>query len=126
MSQCHPDHSSCCSNQQSCGHQAFKASCCCHQKSYGCASSHESTGKCDHMTKFFELADQAWMELLKEKIKEHILSHSKEMDELARVIAEANQARWEKKIEDRQLYAGFEERIKALFGKSCCNQGQRK
>jgi hypothetical protein len=59
------------------------------------------------------------MELLKEKIKEHIRSQAKNIDELARLIAEANQERWQKKMDAGQCCECFEEKIKEFFSQAC-------
>lgn len=56
-----------------------------------------------YIGKFVELADEAWTEVLKEKIKEHIRKESTNMDKFAKLVAEANYERWRKKIEDREL-----------------------
>lgn len=67
------------------------------------------------------------MEVLKEKIKEYIQTHSqKNMDELARLIAEANHERWQKKMENNKCTGGFEERLSEFFGMSCSTRGGQK
>src|SRR5436853_7817118 len=90
-----------CGCQKSCGGQ--QQSCGCQSKQCGCGCKHCG---CDYAAKFLELADHAWMELLKEKIKEQIQSHSKNMDELARLIAEGNRERWQSKMENQQCCGG--------------------
>lgn len=81
-------------------------------------------GSCNYAEKFLELADHAWMELLKEKIKEHINQSHTNIDELARLIAEANHERWQKKMEDKQCCGGYEEKLKNFF-KQACHTGQK-
>jgi len=66
------------------------------------------------------------MELLKEKIKEHIQSQAKNIDELARLIAEANHERWQKKMEDKHCCGGYEEKLKDFFNQACQTKGQKK
>jgi len=81
----------------------------------------------DYAGKFLELADQAWAELLKDKIKEHIQLHAKHLDELASLIAEANHERWKKKVESKQSCGNYEEKLRAFFQHSCeCCEAQGK
>lgn len=134
---CHSyDHSGC-GSSGGCGCQS--CSCSCHKKemgygghSCGCGSKGCGCqglckqGSCDYAAKFLELADQAWMEVLKEKIKEHIKSNAKNMDELARLISEANHERWQKKMENKQCTGGYEEKLREFFHMSCQAQGQKK
>jgi hypothetical protein len=132
---------SCCCTHKSCGCQSKECSCCYHKSQCecqtssncgscgcGCQGMKEKCGCrhccCNHTQKFLELADHAWMELLKEKIKEHIQSHAKNIDELARLIAEANHERWQKKMEDKQCGCGYEEKLKNFF-KQACQTGQK-
>lgn len=119
MCQCQKQSQSCCgsnhcgcscqSQQSSCAGASGSCGCSCHKKSY------------DHSEKFFELADQAWMEVLKEKIKDNIRANSKNIDELAKLVAEANHERWKKKMEEKQCCGGFDEKLKNFFG-SCCKK----
>lgn len=133
MCHCH-SHGQCCSSSGGCGCQSKGCSCSCHkmemsggcQSSCGCGSKgcscQSKQGTCDYAAKFLELADQAWMEVLKEKIKEDIKSNAKHMDQLAHLISEANHERWQKKMENKQCTGGFEEKLKEFFHMSCQNQ----
>lgn len=131
---CHcQGHSSCCSSG-GCGCQSKSSSSskgcscgcqpsqCCQKSCCGgsCGGDKSCSCECHYATKFLELADRAWMEVLKEKIKEHIQSNAKNMDELARLISEANHARWQKKMEDKECCGGYEEKLKEFFHQSCC------
>jgi len=122
-----------CQNHSSsgCGCQSKNCSCPCCKTGCGCqssnsCSSHGSGGGCDYAAKFLDLADQAWMEVLKEKIKDQIKSNAKNMDELAHLIAEANHERWHKKIENKQSTGCYEEKLKNFFTQSCHTQCQKK
>lgn len=66
------------------------------------------------------------MEVLKEKIKEHIKANSKHMDELARLVSDANRDRWQKKMEDKQCCGTYEEKLKEFFGQACKTQKPNK
>lgn len=66
----------------------------------------------------FELADEAWMELLKEKIKEQIKASSKEqMDNLAKIVSDANHARWQGKTAGYRNQEEFHDKLRAFFHK---------
>jgi hypothetical protein len=80
-------------------HGDHSCSCCpkCHEICH--EHFHGEAPKEDCLQNFLELADQAWMEVLKEKIKEHILAtKGAHLKELAKIISEANQKRWQNKI----------------------------
>lgn len=119
---CHSSHNSCCGS--SCGGQKSSVcgcsgcSCSSQGSGGGCGCGNKQ-GDCNYASKFLELADCAWMEVLKEKIKEHIQSNAQHMDELARMISEANRERWQKKMENKQCCGNFEEKINEFFGQSC-------
>lgn len=67
------------------------------------------------------------MEVLKEKIKDHIRSNAKNMDELARLISEANHERWQKKMENKECTGCYEEKLRDFFHSySCQTQGKKK
>lgn len=66
-----------------------------------------------------EAADCAWMEVLKDKIKEHILATQNDrMKELAKIVAEGNNQRWKFKMEKKQGCADFKEKLCRFFGQS--------
>lgn len=124
-------HQSCCSSSGcGCGCKSQGCSCGCGssqcggQKSCGCqcGSCKDQHKGCDFASKFLELADQAWMEVLKEKIKEHIRNNAKNLDELAGVISEANHEKWQRKMEEKQCCCGYEAKLKEIFHQSCDDQ----
>lgn len=74
---------------------------------------------CGCSDKFLSLADEAWMEVLKEKIKCKIIEHKSEhMDKLAELIAKANGERWKNKISSKTKSNEFKDELKAFFS-SC-------
>lgn len=88
----------------------------------GCGSHHhhhnDSEG-CKCTEKFLEIADEAWREILKDKIKSKILSHKGDhMDKLAEMIAKANGERWKNKISAKTKSNEFKEGLKEFFS-SC-------
>lgn len=113
-------------HDQCCG----EAKCGCHSSGCDendCCSTTSSCcrGSSGHAGKFLELADAAWVEVLKGKIIEHILAnHSKHLDELAALISEANHERWHKKLSEKHCHECFEDKLKAFFSRSCTAHGQ--
>ena len=117
-----------CHKQGCCG-SSSKSGCGCSSSGCGCGSSCQCSsscgcrggskqGSCDYAAKFLEVADHAWIEVLKDKIKEQIKADGKHMDELARVIAEANKDKWQSKMAAKQKCCGYEEKLKEFFHSS--------
>ncbi|MFI5344211.1 MAG: hypothetical protein ACHQUC_08330, partial [Chlamydiales bacterium] len=76
--------------------------------------------------------DLAWMEVLKEKIKEHILANDKKINELAKIVAEANHKRWMHKIDKKkccdqaeQCCSDYQDQLCKLFS-SCGSESCKK
>jgi len=75
---------------------------------------------CSLPGKLIALADQAWEELLKEKIKAEIQkSCGDKMDEIAKLVTETNNAKWGHMIEGRVKDEEYKQAIKQLMI-SCC------
>lgn len=101
-SACHHEHCSCCAH-----HHQHECSCCCHHHE------HEDFAK-----ELIEMADEAWMEVLKEKIIEEIMSsHSKHLEKLAKLVADANSERWKDKLALQKNSNEFKEKIAQFFNK---------
>ena len=92
--------------------------------SCGCGSHHhhhhhhhdETEVRCHCAEKFLEIADEAWVEVLKEKIKEKILTHKGEhMEKLATIIAKANGDKWKNKISSKTNCNDFKETLKEFL-----------
>lgn len=68
---------------------------------------------------FLELADEAWQEVLKDKIKDHILkTQNDRMTKLAKIIAEGNNQRWRNRMEKKQGCMEFQEELCEFFSQS--------
>ncbi len=67
------------------------------------------------------IADEAWKDVLKEKIKEIIRTDSR-MDSIAKVIAEANKERWHNKMAKEKGCQNFKQQLQELFGAPCCKK----
>lgn len=106
---------SCCGSEQCCSKEK---SSCCHSHSDSC---HEK--ECDFSGHLLKLADEAWMEVLKEKIKKQIeTSCGPHLDQLAQIVAEANGARWSQKLAADKACKDFKSKICDFF--SGCKQGE--
>lgn len=108
----HECHSDVCSAGHGHGHGSFggdhhHCECCCHH--------HHDEHK-NFAEQLFELADQAWMEVVKEQIKEEIRKKpSDHIHQLAKLIAESNTVRWKEKLSIMKLHRDFEARLSEVF-----------
>jgi len=80
---------------------------------------------CDMPEKLLAMADEAWFELLKEKIKVEISkSCGNDMEKLAKLVAEANKEKWAHTVQGKIKCDEYKENIKAIFSqaaKAQCN-----
>lgn len=114
---------SCHCHDQGCGQSNQNHSCCggncpcsCHKQ--GSCSDPCGGDECaSHMKHLLDIADMAWMEVLKEKIKEHILASDHKIDEIAKVVAETNHDVWKLKMGKAKLKEQFAKRL----GDVCCD-----
>src|ERR1700722_5343674 len=98
----------CCSNEK-CGSSCYSN----HDESCGEEDEEEHEEFTHHL---IEAADCAWMEVLKDKIKEHILAtQGDRMAELAKIVSEANNQRWKHKMEKKQGCMSFREKLCRFF-----------
>jgi len=115
-------------------HHGFSGGCgcCCHsqQQSSCCGGggAHGYQECCDKAHKFLELADEAWMEVLKEKIMDHIRSSDSKIEELAKIVSETNRLRWQSKLAKLKNCEEYERKLNELMGQCCSssNEGQKK
>jgi len=112
----HECHDSCShghSHEQSCGENC----CACHNCQ--CACHNHQQEKYSH--ELLELADEAWMEVLKEKIKDHIRQISGDrLTKMAELVSTSNHARWKEKMQEKKDIQDFEERLhELLFNMPC-------
>lgn len=65
--------------------------------------------------KFLDLADEAWHELLKEKLKEEIDRQDGEcIEKLAKIVAETHKAKWKHINADKQCVADYLYKLRDL------------
>lgn len=68
---------------------------------------------------FLELADTAWEEVLKDKMKDYILeTQEKRMEELAKIVAEGNNQKWKDKMHKKHSGGEFKEKLIRFFSQS--------
>jgi len=115
-------HNGCCSS----GHDHDE----CHDHGHSCHSHDSSCGdECEEHGDFasvlLELADEAWMDVLKSKIIQHIEHHSgHELEKLARITSESNHQRWKNKLAVKRTKHDFRDKLLCHFKNACCGQGQ--
>lgn len=113
----------CCTNMQGSG-TTVPCPCGCGAKisiysDGGCSCGSNCSCGCGCSDKFLKIADEAWMEVLKEKIKDKILAHKGEhIDKLAEIIAKANGEKWRNKISAKTKGNEFKDSLKEFFS-SC-------
>lgn len=112
--------------QCSCGcgghsHEYHKEGTC----SCGCGSrmhirEHDAEKSCHCAEKFLCIADEAWKEILKEKIKAKILEKKGDhMDKLAEIVATANGEKWKHIISAKMKCDEFKNSLKDFFTSGC-------
>lgn len=73
-------------------------------------------GHLKYSDQLLHLADEAWMDILKDKIKEEIrLNAGEQLTQLAKLVATANHARWRDKMQSKKDYEDFELQLKAAM-----------
>lgn len=94
----------------------------CHCQSCGCSKhhhGHDEEGNCCCAEKLLMVADEAWKEVLKDKIKEKIIAKKGEhLDKLAELIAVTNGEKWKHKISARLKCDEYKDQLKEFFS-SC-------
>lgn len=119
--ECHDKyHDSCCHTHEHSqalhSKSAANASHCC---SCHCCNCHcHQEGK--YADELLKLADEAWMEVLKEKIKEEIIQTSDaHLSQMAKLVAGANHLRWKEKLQAKKDLHDYEEQLRSMI----CRQG---
>lgn len=105
----------CTSGSCSCGstHSHGKSACsCCEGCKCGCHKEHKGS----YAHELLQLADAAWMEVLKEKIKNEIIQHSGDhLNKMAKLVAEANHKQWTEKLAEKRSEREFEDRLQDML-----------
>lgn len=86
----------------------------------GSPVSHHGECCCDMPEKLLQLADEAWMEVLKEKIKQEIIANGGEkLDEIAKLVAETNCAKWQHMIAGKMHCEEYTSSLKKIMTSEC-------
>lgn len=79
-------------------------------------ASHGKEQECNMHEKLLCLADEAWKEVLKEKIKQEIeKSSGAKLSQLAKVVAEANGRKWAFMIQGKKACDDFKTQVRNLL-----------
>lgn len=93
-------------------HSAETCDCCCH-RTCDCPC-HHAKGK--YADQLLEMADSAWMEVIKDLVKEEIMKQSSDhIKKLAKLVAQSNQKRWTEKLAEKRAHQEFEEQLNKLM-----------
>lgn len=97
--------------------QANHCPCGCHAVNSHSGSPHYN--EYEHFSKqLLEMADDAWMEVLKEKIKKNIeQTNGEALDALAKIVSDSNHERWKHKLSIQKSNRSFEEQLNKFFNK---------
>lgn len=99
--------------------------CCAHGEQHaheGSCNHHHHHHAHDHHGDFarelLEMADEAWMEVLKEKIKDHIrTTNGAHLDQLAKLVSESNHERWKHKMNVQKDVHSYQDKLSAFFNR---------
>lgn len=110
-------HGKCCRSEQKHGH----CSCCSHGDQAEQESHHHHGHEHgDFAQELLAMADEAWMEVLKEKIKQQIIATSgQHLEELAKIVSHSNKERWKHKLASHKVCQDYKEKLSGYF-----SQGQ--
>jgi|EndMetStandDraft_5_1072996.scaffolds.fasta_scaffold1216189_1 hypothetical protein len=107
------------------GHHHHHGDSCCSESECPCCTGEESCQLHKHhhpheeggfAQDLLDLADDAWMEVLREKIKDNIVkNHGKNLDKLAQLISESNSERWKFKLAKQKQRMDYLEKIAHFF-----------
>lgn len=101
----HPHPCSCCGEEMCCEERCETHQCC-----------HSHSGEKGEFAKhMLEVAEQAWLEALGDKIKENILKSDTRLNELAKLICDANAERWKHKTAEINISKDFQQKISDFF-----------
>ena len=85
-----------------------------------CKTQPASDDCCPMPEKLLALADEAWFEVLKEKMKAEIVkSCGDKMDKLAKLVVDANKGKWEHTIQGKVKCEEYKQNLKNFFTTNC-------
>lgn len=100
----------CSSNKEQCHEGSTQAHC-------STGPSHQGEQECNMHEKLLCLADEAWKEVLKEKIKQEIEKTSgAKLSALAKLVAETNGRKWAFMIQAKKGCEDYKTQVRTLLG----------
>ena len=112
-------HDESCHSSHCCGECHCGEGCSCHSHECGSSCSH---GDEKFTTLLLELADEAWMEVLKDKIKEEIVrNNGEQLTALAKLVSTTNHKRWGAKMHAKASCEEFESQLREVMWKGSPN-----
>ncbi len=109
----HNCHGDSCHEEKHSGGQHHHCSCCCSHSHGQC---HEGDEKFkDFAHQLIDIADEAWMDVLKAKIRAHIEADGAHLDQFAKLIAETNKERWKHKMGMQKTLQDFKDKMSSFF-----------
>jgi hypothetical protein len=111
----HHNHDSCCSHHHHHDESCSLGEGSCDVKGHSCSSEHEHENFAEEL---LQLADEAWMDVLRCKVKDKIKENSGDhLDQLAAIIAEGNHNRWKIKMSAKQNINDFKSKMRDFFNR---------
>lgn len=102
------------------GHHHHHHCCGCNHSHAECSHEHGSCHNHEHADfahQLIEIADQAWMEVLKDEIRAEIrANHGKHLKKLAKLASDANSQRWKNKMAIDNGIKDFKAQLAVFFG----------
>lgn len=96
--------------------ECHQGHCCHHHHGEENSCHQEGHSECGFAEQLLEMADEAWMEVLKEKIKGHILAtKGAHLDKLAKLVAESNEEKWKNKMVKHHGCENYKQKLKEFF-----------
>jgi hypothetical protein len=101
-------------------HECHSDSSCEAEHQHECCCHHACACECHKKHKYYDellaLADDAWMEVLKDLIKEDIIKKSGDhLKQLAELVSQTNHKRWSAKMEEKSTTEHFQDELKQLM-----------
>jgi hypothetical protein len=98
--------------------EKFQEQCSC--ETAASPTSHPDECCCDMPGKLLRLADEAWMEVLKDKIKQEIVNTGGEkLDEIAKLVAETNCAKWQHMVAGKVHCKEYTDNLQKIMTSEC-------
>lgn len=109
----HDHHDSCCGSHHHHHHDHCHSDDCCSHSD--CCDGHYHHHE-KYSKQLLDLADEAWMDVLKEEIANEIRKTSgDQIKKMAKLVNETNHERWKDLLDEKKSFHDFDEKLKALL-----------